>query len=224
MKTSRGLTLLETLIASAIAVFVVATAYAVFAAAHRGGEAGMARLELQLEGARALKEIAQQLKGSGPVLAPGGTTDYPYIFQDGSPNAPGKSFLAHKKPKKKSKPGQPDYGPVDEIAYKTPKDTDGDGTPVKTDGSIDWSEEVYAFIVQPDAAEQCNELQYVTYDKTGKILSRRVLARDVERVEIVPVTATQYRVVIWFRRPDPQGRKEDLTLRLSTTVNFRSIE
>ena len=185
----------------------------------------MARVELQLEGARAMSEIAQQLKGSGPADLTGtGVIDYPYIFQDGQATAPGKSFLAHTKPKKKSKPGQADYGPIDEIAYKVPKDTDGNGYPTKADGTIDWCLETYAFTVETNPTTDRNELQYVQFDKSNVIVKRRMIAKDVERVEIVPVTATQYRVTIWFRRPDPSGKGPELTFSLSTTVNFRSVE
>ncbi len=217
----RGYTLLEIVIVVMLTLFILATAYAVLAAAVRGDEHLRPRIEMQLQAARAMHEIIHQLKCTGLVYKDG-EIDYPYIFQDGQATAPGKSFLAHAKPIKKTKPGKPDPGPCDEVAFKIPRDTDGDGHPTKTDGSIDWSEETLAFVVVPNEEEDTNELQMVTYDGHGNAVGRRRLARDVERTEILTEDPNTYRINIWFSRPGPDGK--EMTFRASSTANMRSLE
>lgn len=168
------------------------------------GSAGGVQVELQEMGEAALRSIALDLKRSG--FATVGPRDYPYLFEDGVPDA---AFAGHGHAPAASEAvfGNPDFGPTREIVLLRPNDADADGVPdVGPDGLLVWDPVEVAFVL-------------TTRNDGVNVLSRRTsdgvvrpLARYVERVAFddnltsgfeVPLDAV--RVRIFFRKRDAKG-------------------
>src|SRR6185503_9065470 len=124
-------------------------------------------------------------------------------------------------------------GASQEIAFRQPRDVDGDGRPTRvSDGAIEWGTDSFAIVLVPGA--NGNELQFRRYNASWAVVSIRLLGRYVERIQIEtaatepkpvvapqqPLGANQFRITAWFRRVVD---KKVYTVRQSCTVNMRSL-
>ena len=88
-----------------------------------------------------------------------------------------------------------DVGPSQEFAFRRPRNIDG---------ADERDNGTFAIVLVPGS--NGDELQLRRHDASGAVVSTRLLARGVERIQIEPVPpqqppgATQFRVTAWFRR------------------------
>ncbi|MBI2933152.1 MAG: prepilin-type N-terminal cleavage/methylation domain-containing protein [Planctomycetes bacterium] len=225
-RRSRGMSFLEMAIVTAILAAVLGAIYALLAATIKGDDGLKARVEMQIDAARTLHEITSQLKQSGPTdLDNDGTADLPYAFEDGAA-AGGFAWLAHSSPVHAAAPGEPDFGPSAEIAYKLTENVNGFPTDPAT-GRINWSADTFAIVVVPDAGG-VNEVRIRRYDAANTLISDRRVGSYVERMSIETQATTptlgpnEVRVTLWFRRPDANQKVQQY--RSSATLNYRCIE
>lgn len=241
---SRGMSLIEVMIAIAIAAALLSGVYSVLHSALRGDRAFQIRSELQVDAVRILREVTETLKRSGPIdLVPAGTFDegdFPYIWNDGASNAgvfnDFYAFVDAQNPAivPQAASAYEGAGVSQEIAFRLPRDVDGDTFPTASaTGSIEWGTDIFAFVLVP--GQYGNELQLRRYDAARNLVSSRVLGRRVERItfetavtEPKPVLppqqalgANQIRISAWFRRVD--GTRGIYTVRQASTVNQRSV-
>jgi prepilin-type N-terminal cleavage/methylation domain-containing protein len=150
MRRRQGLTLIETVIALGISAVVVSAMYTVLRTAVSGDRALRVRVDLQLDAVRMLRDITEILKNSGPLdqntagLFDAG--DYPYIWTDGTTNgAPHGGFYAYLDGTnpgivQKATAAHEGLGPSQEIAFRLPRDVDGDGRSSRPGYSaVTWS-------------------------------------------------------------------------------------
>ena len=239
----RGFTLIEVAIVVAISALIFSALFTVLNSAVSGDRALRVRVDLQLDAVRVLREVTEVLKNSGPidlnsdgVFDPG---DYPYIWTDGTSNTlPYSGFYGYLDG---TNPGivqqavaaHEGLGASQEIAFRQPRDIDGDGRPTRvSDGTIEWGTDTFALVLVPGA--NGNELQFRRYNSSGAVVFTRLLGRHVERIifetaatEAKPVVAprqplgaNQFRITAWFRRV-VEGKV--YTVRQTSTVNMRSL-
>ena len=238
-----GLTLIEVSIAIAVSAVIFSAVYSVLNTAVGGDRALRVRVDMQLDSVRIMREVTEILKNSGPIDANGDGIfdpgDYPYLWNDGTTNAaPFGGFYAF------VDGGNPGIvpqattaldglGPTQEIAFRQPRDVDGDGRPTRAlDGAIEWGTDTFALVLVPSPGG--NELQFRRYDAALSLVESRVVGRHVERItfetaatEPQPVLAprqplgpNQFRITAWFRRVVD---RKVFTLRQASTVNMRSL-
>ena len=238
-----GFSMIEVAIAVAISAVLFSAIYTVLNTAVSGDKALRTRVDLQLDAVRILREVTEILKNSGPidvnsdgVFDPG---DYPYIWNDGTSNsAPFGGFYAYLDSAnagivQQATSANEGLGPSQEIAFRQPKDVDGDGRPTRvSDGAIEWGTDTFSIVLVPGVGG--NELQFRRYNDSWALVSTRLLGRHVERIQIEtaatepkpvvapqqPLGANQFRVTAWFRRVVD---KKVYTVRQSCTVNMRSL-
>jgi len=231
-----GFTLVEMMIAVAIMAVLAAAVYGLVAATVRGDEALRDQLAMQLEGARALREIAQLVRTSGKCdqIPP----YHPYYFTY-DPDYPGGApsgaylFLDHPPATHAATGPDPDNVTTVEFAFKLPEDpdpSDGENYPTDAFGNIEWSDETYA-VVLITAANGVNELRLRTYNGANALTQEVTLARYVEAFFLETLNGTfgnanptlgqdQVRMRIFFRKPGP--RDETLFRSVVTSANYRS--
>jgi prepilin-type N-terminal cleavage/methylation domain-containing protein len=240
---TRGFSLIEVAIAVAISAMIFSAIYTVLNTAVSGDRELRVRVDLQLDAVRILKDVTEVLKNSGPIDAnddgvfdPG---DYPYVWTDGSSNtSPFGGFYAYLDSANSgivpqaTSPNE-GQGASQEIAFRQPRDVDGDTRPTRTaDGAIEWGTESFAFVLVP--GPNGNELQLRRYNASFALVSSRLIGRHVERITFetaatepqpvvapqVPLGANQFRVTAWFRRVVD---RKVYTVRQTSTVNMRSL-
>jgi len=211
--------------AVAISAVLVSTIYAVVKNDGGGDNALHARVDLQLDAVRVLREVTEILKTSGPVDAnsdgvfdPG---DYPYLWNDGDSNA--SAFGGHYAFLDGANPGivqealsvNEGLGASNEIAFRRPGDPD-----------------TFAIVLVPGV--DGNELRFRRYHASNEVLSERLLGRHVERIVLEsahtepklvvasqpPLGPHQFRVTAWLRRV-VDGKT--YSARQAGTVNTRSM-
>lgn len=239
----RGFSLIEIAVAVAISAVLFSAIYSVLNTAVSGDRALRVRVDLQLDAVRILREVTEILKNSGPIDANGDGVfdpgDYPYLWNDGASNAlPHGGFYAYLDSSnsgivQKATSAHEGLGPSQEIAFRQPRDVDGDGRPTRVaDGVIEWGTDTFAIVLVP--GPDGNELQFRRYNPSWAVISTRILGRHVERISIEtaatepkpvvapqqPLGANQFRVTAWFRRVVD---KKVYTVRQSCTVNMRSL-
>lgn len=238
-----GLSLIEVSIALAISTVVVSAIYTVLKTAVGGDRDLRVRLDLQLDAVRILREVTDVLKNSGPIdLDSSGTFeagDYPYLWTDGTSNgSPYGGYYAYLDG---TNPGiiqqatsaYDGQGASQEIAFRLPRDVDGDGRPTQlATGQIEWGTDTYAIVLVPGTYG--NELQLRRYNSSWEVISTRLLGRHVERITFEtaatepkpvvapqqPLGANQLRVTAWFRRIE---ETKLYTVKQTSTVNMRSV-
>jgi len=243
MRHRRGLTLIEVAITVAISTVIFSAIYTVLNSAVSGDRALRVRVDLQLDAVRTLREVTEVLKNSGPIdLNSNGTFDagdYPYIWTDGvsnmSPYGGFYGYLDGTNPGivQQATSANEGLGASQEIAFRQPKDVDGDGRPTRVaDGAIEWGTDTFAIVLVP--GPMGNELQFRRYNASNAVVFTRLLGRNVERITFEtaasepkpvvapqqPLGANQFRVTAWFRRVVD---KKIYTVRQTSTVNMRSL-
>lgn len=225
MTRKRGFSLLELLIAIGIGVILSAAVFGVIAATIRADEPGRVRMEMQLSATRALREMTEVLKKTGPAdVDSDGIVDFPAYFVDGDMASPyDTTFGTHE-----AVSGDDDFGDTYEIAFRIPQDIDGDGFPTESGtGRVEWGSDTYAIVLTP-RADGVNELRLLTFDSTMTLTTQRVFVSYVERLlfETQATDSTlglnQIRITLWLRQKDIS--EKTLKIRSVSTVNFRSIE
>lgn len=183
---------------------------------HQLTESGSVQTRLQLEAARALREISRDVRRSGfvPIDA---THGYPYVFDGGAPPDADMALHAHVPAAQSAEPDDPDFGPSREVVLVQPLDADDDGDPsnglvpdgrpdLGADGQLVWSPTTVSFVLVT-AADGTNVLQ-----RRLDGAAPRPIARFVERVVfdtvaqdpvLVPLGAL--RVRLWLRTRDERG-------------------
>jgi len=195
----RGLTLLETVVALTAILAVFLMGYALWASASSQDEFQRARLQIQMEGLRALKEIAETLKQAG-IISFGNGESYPYYFINGAAQAPF-AYVTHDPVQ--SREADPDL--IQEIVFRMPL-ADQNGMVVDPNTlSLAWDARVLAFVVVT-ASDGVNELRRRTYDQ-GNQIDERTLARHIDFVSFMPDAQdpAQVGIALWFYKPLPKG-------------------
>ncbi|HLG42261.1 MAG TPA: prepilin-type N-terminal cleavage/methylation domain-containing protein [Planctomycetota bacterium] len=223
----RGFSLIELVVAAALSSVVLAAIFSIFMMAARVDEEETARQDLRIDAMRSLEEIVRFLKTSGPADINGDLVpDYPTYFSDGTASGMN-AFLAHPAPTHAAVPGDDDFGPTVEMAFKLPQDLDGNGVPTNAAGAVEWSPDTYAITLVPSTAFG-NEVLLRTFDSAGAIQRSLPIARYVERLLVETKASNpalgpnQLRITLWFRRPAPRGML--LKHQAFTSVNLRSLE
>src|SRR6266850_1269208 len=184
MRHRRGLTLIEVAITVAISTVIFSAIYTVLNSAVSGDRALRVRVDLQLDAVRTLREVTEVLKNSGPIdLNSNGTFDagdYPYIWTDGvsnmSPYGGFYGYLDGTNPGivQQATSANEGLGASQEIAFRQPKDVDGDGRPTRVaDGAIEWGTDTFAIVLVP--GPMGNELQFRRYNASNAVVFTRLL-------------------------------------------------
>lgn len=202
-RRSRGYTLVEIVLATAILAVLARVLVEAASLMSRLTASGNVETVLQLESEKALEAIMADLRRSGFTTV--NEKDFPYVFDDGEAVAP---FDAHSHPPavQEAVEGDPDFGPIREIVFVLPADDDADGRPdTGEDGQLVWSAEEVSYTL-------------ATYE-SGNHLERKVdvgepeqVARYIERIVFdTPASAGwtiplgSVRVQVFLRMRDPNG-------------------
>ncbi len=214
----RGFNRVETVVAAAISNAVLAAIFSIFWMAARVDEEETARQDLRIDAVRSLEEIVRVLGSSGPADID--------CFPEGSASAD-HPYLGHPAPSHKAIPGDDDFGPTVEMAFKGPQHPDGSVVSTNAAGEGEGSPDTHAFVLLPTQGFG-NEVHLRTHDAAGALRRSLPIARHVERLlfetnDTNPALGrNQLRVVLWFRRPGPRGMP--LMHKAVGTLNLRSPE
>lgn len=177
---------------------------------------GSVEAQLQLEAARALREIGRDVRRSGyvPIDAAHG---YPYVFDNGAPVHADMAVHAHVPAGQSAQAGDPDFGPSREVVLAQPLDADDDGDPLNglvpdgrpdlgADGELLWSPTTVSYVLVT-AADGANVLQRRTNGGAPRPVARFVerIVFDTPAQDPVAVPLEALRVRVWLRTRDARG-------------------
>ena len=218
-----GFSLVEALMSSLIFVALLVAVYSALTDAMSVNDIQGTYVRMQMDGRRALERIAAELRMTGRFDNPApGQPGYPYVFPDGDPFGVF-TYLKHDPPARHLPAGNAANGETREIAFKVPRDEDGDGllTEAAT-GDIEWCDEDISFALVTDATGM-NVLERREDGVTTDILARYVERITFDTIDTDPaVDMNEIAVTLYMAREAPEGVW--LQTNLTTCVTMRNTE
>jgi len=223
----RGFTLVELALSSALLLLLVGSLALALDRAGRSTRQGSAQVELQNQGARALRAVVAGLQRSG-FVSDGAGRAFPHLFVDGTPLDASFELHGHAPPAALAGPAAElpaeFHAPSREVVFLQPADLDDDGDALNgllpdgrpdldEQGELVWDAAEHAFVVLegPDGA------RHLVERVDG--LVRRSIARGVDRLECtsstedpVGVPLGTLRVRLWLHAVDGQGALHPLRI------------
>ena len=199
-----GFSLIELMIGALLLLLLVGSLTQSLRSMSQGATYADVDGELQAQAQRALRSVIASLKPSGFVTV--GGTSFPFLFEDG--NATGAyAASAHAPATHTAQPGDPDYGPDQEIVFVQPADQDGDNRPdLDAAGQLVWSPDQYSYVVitRPDGT---NVLERRMNGGAIRVIANHVelIAFDDNASSLFVVPLRAIRVRIWLRERDERG-------------------
>jgi len=231
-RTSRGFTLVEVVVATTVLMVMAGSLITAMQGMRGLTDAGNLEVKLQEAGERALSRMVEDLRRSGFVEVDLGggppLQSFPYIFKDGDPTlgwtwgidptganpdntdppVTNMGVHAHAPAAKAAQPGDPDFGPNQEIVFVIPADADLDGVPdIDASGDIVWSPNQISYVL----VTRLDGVNYVERRVNG--VNNQKVAMNVERLVFDDNTSSgggavrvnTIRIEIHFRQVDSQG-------------------
>lgn len=206
-RARRGMTVLELSISTVLLIALSGSLTAAMIGTRGVFQEGSLRSKMQESADRALGRIAQDLRRSGFTTV--GTTDYPYLFDDGAPNV---TFAAHAHAPaaEHADPADPDFGVNRDIVFVQPQmatDVAGDEAPqLDASGVIQWSATEISYSLRT-GADGVNYLERRTNGANPRRIANHVerLVFDDANSSAGAVPNDSVRVQIFFRQVDEKG-------------------
>jgi type II secretory pathway component PulJ len=221
-RVERGHTLLEMIATVAIIGCLLVGLFKLFASANTLFRAGDAKADLEERGRIAVMSMVNELRQSGYMTDGVTGKSYPYIFTNGSAQAPFASY-SHTPAQHQAEAGTAAYGPTHEIVFRMTADLDGDGLrTAHATGAVEWSPDEVAYVLVT-AADGVNQIERRVNNASPKIVARyveRMCFDDNATDSSVPYG--QIRLTVHMRKTTTDGRVVKASY--STLVKMRNYE
>ncbi|MCK6448156.1 MAG: hypothetical protein L6Q99_17350 [Planctomycetes bacterium] len=206
-RSRRGMTVLELSISTVLLIALSGSLTAAMIGTRGVFQEGSLQSKMQDAADRALGRISQDLRRSGFTTV--GTTSYPYLFDDGAPNA---TFTAHAHAPatENADPADADFGVNRDIVFVQPQmatDVAGDEAPqLDANGLIQWSGTEISYSLRT-GADGVNYLERRTNGANPRRIANHVerLVFDDPTTSAGAVPNDSVRVQIFFRQVDEKG-------------------
>ena len=252
-RATSGFTLVEIVVASSVLLVMAGSLITALKGIRGITDSGSMEVKLQTSGERAVSTIMDDMRRSGfvDVDVGGGPPlqSFPYIFKDGDPtlgwtwgtepsganpdntDPPVTPMLmhAHAPATKAAQPGDPDFGPNQEIVFVIPADANADGVPdIDASGNIVWSPNQisYVLVTRADGNNYIERrVNGLNGQKVAMYVERLVFDDNTSSGGGAAVQVNTIRVQIHFRRADPQGQMHRYVAQTSLRLrNARELE
>jgi prepilin-type N-terminal cleavage/methylation domain-containing protein len=240
-----GMTLLEVMIASGMIALLGMVAFSAMQSLRSFTSTNVTQVDLQENARKAVEFITTELRNAGRFIDPVGPREYPRLVRSDQA-FPAGYHVAAQHPAKfppKATPGSQVNGgdptlPSTDIIFRVPGDQDGDGLPTKRNAldkiEIEFAPAELSFVVVSGP----NNVNQIEYRNSAEAGSARVVARDIDRLQIEDyttdplLTTRQLRITVYLTRlipvqgvissNDPAMARQILTVAVSSIVDMRN--
>lgn len=218
-----GFSLIETLVSTFIFMACLAAVFGAIGSGRNFAGTQNALAEIQMDSRRALERISTELRMCAWLDSPFvGEPRCPYVFVNG--DAKGSyGTESHAAPAQHVAPGDPAFGDVKGLAFKIPRDLDGDGLLTNAlTGEIEWTPNYISYSVITSAGG----VNTLVRREAGVVTDR--IASYVERVTFDTIytdpTIGMNDIVVTLYMAKPTNRGVWVDAIMSTVVSMRNVD